>query len=204
MLKDILEFLELNTKKKILFIILLILIFIIPIYRDEIKKVLSNLIPISKYTCNNENNIGLTLSFNVNGVQGILGKTYYTNDTIELEINTSIDCYICYFGVDSKGINAVNSKNISVSYFKSGRNSFKFPLDSVVGEEIYYVFGSECKFNFSKDILPKIHLDSLIRIKGPQYSERRIDTKYFSDFIWFQHVFKTIKNHKRINGNSIN
>jgi hypothetical protein len=124
--------------------------------------------------------------------EGKLGDVCYSKDRIYLSVRTDRKCYICIFGIDSKGIHPVLKKNGPSPIFIDRDKNYEidFRLDDTTGLEIYYAIASHTRFDFDESINPYLkfvfHQGTS---KGPQFSEfhLQLPDEFVQRFIYFQH-----------------
>lgn len=146
----------------------------------------------SDNTTLNQPRIQLNFNFSVNGIQGILGKTYFSGDNVSLEIKTNLDCYITLFCLDKKGIHGLFNNQLKPSLIRGGDEgeTITFQLDDTMGNEAYFAIASHTFFDFDSEIKPKLlKILSEVGDKGPDFT-KWIDLdnhKFFQKSIYFKH-----------------
>lgn len=157
------------------------------------KKVIPFTIPIID---TKPSDILLTFTFDVETdlgrVKGRIGRTYWSGNRIYLSINSNVECWLSIFSVDSKGVYGVYKRSKQPGLFKPQREPhvITFLLDDNVGPEIYYAIASHTKYDFVKDIKPKLeNIFPDFKAKGPLFSNYRLDLgdEYYQAVISFNH-----------------
>ena len=129
--------------------------------------------------------------------KGKNGETYFSGNNIYLSINSNRKCWLCLFCIDAKGIYGL--KNGSTEVFLFDPNDypyqFEFLLDETIGSEIYLAVASHQKFDFGKDIKPKINnVFPELNSKGPVFFRQNLS---FGD-AFYQSIIHI--NHQEFNG----
>lgn len=125
-------------------------------------------------------------------VNGRIGRTYWSGNRIYLSINSNVECWLSIFSVDSKGVYGIYNQSKQPGLFRPQREPhvITFLLDDNVGPEIYYAVASHTKFDFVKDIKPKLeNIFPDFKAKGPLFSNYRLDLgdEYYQAAISFNH-----------------
>jgi hypothetical protein len=121
-----------------------------------------------------------------------VGGTYRSGDRVYLSVNSNVECWLSVFCVDSKGVYGVYNQSCQPGLFEPQDKAhvMTFVLDDTIGPEVYFAVVSHRRFNFAKQIEPKLRdLFPEMKAKGPVFSRYRLDlgAGYYQAVVYFDH-----------------
>lgn len=140
--------------------------------------------------------IFLTLTFDVDTgsgpVKGRIGGTYRSGNRLYLWIDSNTKCWLSIFSIDAKDVYGIYNEEKQPRIFKPKNKPhlITFLLDDTTGPEVYYAVASYWKFDFSKEIEPKLKkMFANLGAKGPLFPSHRLElgNHYYQAIISFSH-----------------